>query len=111
MSVRWIIFFGMALVLCTLVANTLEAADPISATNANTIYGVMQQISVITSPDATNVLQRTFTLAESVFGLIWKMVIWDYNFLNNFAGTIFKMIMFAFSFAVMVGLALIIIKR
>lgn len=111
LSPRWIIFLGMFLVLATLVANTIEAVDPVSATSANTIYSVIQQIGIITSPDTENVIQRTFTLSGTVFDLLIKMVVWDYNFLNNFVGTIFRMILFAISFAVLFGIALIIIKR
>jgi hypothetical protein len=111
LSPRWIIFLGMTLVLCTLVANLIEATAPVSAADTATIFGVMQKFEMARSTDSGGLIQYAITITPEIFGLLLKMITWDYNFLNNFVGTIIKMIMWAISIAILIWLALAFIKR
>lgn len=110
LSPRWIIFLGMALVLCSIVANVIEAADPIGP-NDTTIFTVIQSFKALTSADASGVVSSAIVIAPQSFTLLFKMLFWDYNFLHNFVGTIVRLLMFAISFAILVWMALVFIKR
>ncbi len=111
LSPRWIIFLGFALVLCTLVANLIEAAAPVNAADTATIFSVMQKFEMARSTDSGGLVQFAITISSDIFGLLLKMITWDYNFLNNFVGTIVKMLMWGISIAILVWLALAFIKR
>jgi hypothetical protein len=111
LSPRWIIFLGMALVLCTIGANIIEAADPVSSSNVATVFTIMQQFEQARVTDLTGAVQLIIQVAPNVFGLLFKMLIWDYNFLNNFIGVIVKMLMWSISLSIMIWLALQFFKR
>jgi hypothetical protein len=111
LSPRWIIFLGFALVLCTLVANVIEAAAPVSAADTVTIFSVMEKFEASRSPDSAGQLQSAISIPGEVFGLLIKMIAWDYNFLKNFVGTIIRMLMWGISLAILIWLGLAVIKR
>jgi hypothetical protein len=110
LSPRWIIYLGMALVLCTLVFNIIEEINPVSA-DVLTIFTVVQSFQKFTSVDTSGSISLAVAIGPNVFDLIMKMLWWDYNCLHNFAGFIFRALMICVSFAILLSLTLIFIKR
>lgn len=112
LSPRWIIFLGMFLVLATLVANTIDAAAPVdaslmvSSTTNVTMYSVIQKFELVKSSTTLGTIDLAFSIIPDLFTLLLKMILWDYNFLNNFVGIIIKLLMWSISIAILIWLAL-----
>jgi hypothetical protein len=110
LSPRWIIFLGIFLVLCTLVANIIEEAAPLSSESL-TIFSIVQDFSQLSSSDTAGALTLIMSIAPKALELLFKMLIWDYNFLNSFVGVIIKLIMWCISFAILLWLVIAFVKR
>ena len=96
--------------LCTFVANIIEAADPIGP-NDVTIFSIIQSFQGISSANTSGESGFTLAIIPQVFTLLLKILLWDYNFLHNFVGLIIRMLMWGISLAILIWAALAIWKR
>ena len=109
-SPRWLVFIGMALILCSFVANIIEEADPIGVDDT-TIFTIIQSFNKVSSTGTAGIISTSVQITPQAITLLLKMLFWDYNFLHNFLGTLIRLLMMTISFMFMIWLALLVFNR
>ncbi len=106
---RWIIALGMALILCSIVSNTIEMASPVG-TNETSVYSVVTGFTTLNFQDPMKAIGTVFQLAPGAVALLFKMMLWDYSFFEvtgDFLGPLIRILLLCMSFGVMIALVVV----
>ena len=102
MVIRWLMGFFMAWVIMVIIANSIEALDPLGA-NQITLLELALGYSTVSASDPTGGAFSGLSMATTTVKALWDAMLFNYNFF--YASFVTKLVRFILFLPCTIGMA------